>query len=117
MRSTAIHTGKGRDTEGTCRQRVGGGSWLHRERGGQGCGGIADKNRTWLACPRRGRCQPPLGRGLPQHNERGGRSSGRRRRRLEETQTSPLGSGIGGVISCLSSLEMYRRSSPLLRVS
>ena len=79
-RLMAVHTG-GRDTGGTCRQREGRGSWLRSERGGQRFGGMPDKNRTWSACPRRGRCQPPLGRGLPQHSGRGGRSSGRRRRK------------------------------------
>src|ERR1019366_7473693 len=106
-----VHTGKGRDTGGTCRQREGRGSWRRRERGGQRCGGMPDKKRTWSACPRRGRCQPPLEIGLPQHSGHGGRSSERRRRRLEETQNSLLGSGIGGVISCLSSSGRSQRNA------
>ena len=72
-RSTAVHTGKGRGTAGTCRQQQGRGSRLPREHDGQRCGGMAGRSKTSSACRKRKRCQPPPGRRLPQPNERDGR--------------------------------------------
>ena len=73
-RSTAVHTGA-QQLGARFRRQDEHVSRLRRERDGQRCAGMPDRNRTWSACPRRRRCQPLPGRKLPQHNERGGRRS------------------------------------------
>jgi hypothetical protein len=77
--------------------------------------GNAGQKPNVVSTPKKNRMS--AGRGLPQHNGHGGRSSGQRRRRLEETQTPPLGSGIGGVISCLASWKCIEEAHCILLIA
>ena len=98
-RSTALHTGKGQELGGVCRQQQGRGSRLPREHDGQRCAGMPDRNRTSSACRKRGRCQPPLEGKLPPLNERGGRKSRLPKRSPHRAEPSNLDASFGGTTS------------------